>query len=160
MQLRARHVLTPLAIVAAGGAIRGLLRRRARRRAIAAELDAMEALEIEEIDGVPTAPIDVTDVEVIMIEADLPDDEAELAVLGDPSAPGFDVLVMYDAQPETEAVAEGVTNSTRAPAVNPDPIDDRDDGEHWFEATVKSTTEATPAERPLRLRSDPGPSRR
>jgi hypothetical protein len=157
MQLRARHVLVPFAAVAAGGAIRGLLRRRARRRAAA--MAAGDAI-VEEIDGIPTAPIDVTEVEVVLLDADLPDDEAEVAVLGDPSAPGFDILVMYDAQPETEPVAEGVTNATRAPMVNPDPIDDRDDGENWFEASVQRATEATPAERPLRLRSDPGPSRK
>jgi hypothetical protein len=155
MQLRARHVLAPLALVAAGGAIRGLWRRRARRRAA-----ENAAIVEEEIDGIPTGPYGLTDVEVVILEADLPDDEAEVAVLGDPSAPGFDVLVMYDAQPETADVAEGVSNATRAPAINPAPVDDRDDGENWLEAAVQRATEATPAERPLGLRSEPRPSRK
>jgi hypothetical protein len=117
MQLRARHILPPLAVAGLGGAIGGYLRWRKRRHARPAE-PARDEAGPAEIDGIPTGPVELEDVEVVVLDADLLDDDVvdDLAVLDDVGTPGFDVLVMVEPEREDEA-----TSTTRG-GMEPDDL--------------------------------------
>src|SRR5512134_1652466 len=121
MHRRAREILTSIAAAGIGGAIGSLVGKR-RSRPRGREWDAIP----DEIDGIDTTP--TTDVEVIILEARLPDDDEvfELSIVDPPGE------------------LEPMLDQGRV-----DQGDDRADGENWIEGMLEDTAGEVPAERPL-----------
>jgi hypothetical protein len=162
--VRARHILTSLAVVGIGGAIRSLVRDRAARRPTrpVRRVDShRDAAVPTEIDGIDTSPINALEEEVIYLEAQLPPDNSvlDLSILEPPVEP--ESMTAVDARPDDmERVVAELFDAADVESEPGDQGDDRANGENWVEDLLVDSTLDVPVEQPLYLSDEDASPRR